>query len=140
MARRVGLSPPEAIGQRIAIGVQGGSLATIVGVVRDVRLQGPEADSGAQLYAPLAQQTNYGTTFIVVKTLGNPTMVAPALRAAIASVDSDLPIYNIQTFEQVRASFLADRGFAMALLSCSVRWPSCSRASVCTAPSHIWCS
>jgi putative ABC transport system permease protein len=117
VARRVGLSPPEAIGQRIAIGVQGGSLATIVGVVGDVRLHGPEADSGAQLYVPLAQQTNYGTTFIVVKTLGNPTIVAPALRAAMASVDSDLPIYNIQTFEQVRASFLADRGFAMAVLS-----------------------
>ncbi|HWB31523.1 MAG TPA: ABC transporter permease [Vicinamibacterales bacterium] len=117
VARRVGLSPTEAIGQRIAIGLQGRSLATIVGVVRDVRLQGPEADPGAQLYVPLAQQANYGTTFIVVKTLGNPTTAAPALRAAIARVDVDLPIYNIQTFAQVRASFLADRAFAMAVLS-----------------------
>jgi ABC-type antimicrobial peptide transport system permease subunit len=69
------------------------------------------------LYVPLAQQANYGTTFIVVKTLGNPTTAAPALRAAIARVDVDLPIYNIQTFAQVRASFLADRAFAMAVLS-----------------------
>ncbi len=117
VARRVGLSPAEAIGRRVEIGVQGGTLATIVGVVRDVRLQGPEADPGAQLYVPLAQQANYGTTFIVVKTLGHPTTLAPALRAAMAGVDSDLPVYNIQTFEQVRARFLAERGFAMAVMT-----------------------
>jgi putative ABC transport system permease protein len=117
VGRRVGLSPDEAVGQRIAIGLQGSSLATIVGVVRDVRLLGPEADSGAQLYVPLAQQPNYGTTFIVVKTAGNPVAVAPALRAAMASVDASVPIYNIQTFEQVRANFLAERGFAMDVLS-----------------------
>jgi predicted permease len=117
VARRVGLSPAEAIGQRIAIGLQGRSMATIVGVVRDVRLQGPEVDPGAQLYVPLAQQPNYATTFIVVKTAGDPAAVAPALRAAMASVDSGVPMYNVQTFEQIRANFLADRGFAMDVLS-----------------------
>jgi ABC-type antimicrobial peptide transport system permease subunit len=117
VARRVGLSPTEAIDQRVEIGVQGGALATIVGVVRDVRLQGPEADPGAQLYVPLGQEANYGTTFIVVKALGNPTTLAPALRAALAGVDSNLPVYNIQTFEQVRARSLAERGFAMAVMT-----------------------
>jgi putative ABC transport system permease protein len=117
VARQVGLSPAEAIGQRAAIGFQGNSLATIVGVVRDVRLQGPEADPGAQLYVPLAQHANYGTTFIVVKTAENPAALAPALRAAIARVDADLPLYNVQTFEQVRTGFLAERRFAMAVLS-----------------------
>jgi predicted permease len=117
VARRVGLSPDEAVGQRIAIGLQGSSLAAIVGVVRDVRLLGPEADPGAQLYVPLAQQPNYGTTFIVVKTAGSPAAVAPALRAAMASVDSSVPMYNVQTFEQIRTNFLADRGFAMDVLS-----------------------
>lgn len=117
VARREGLSPAEAIDQRIAIGLQGDALATIVGVVRDVRLRGPEADLGAQLYVPLAQQASYGTTFIVVKAFGNPTTLAPALRAAFARVDSDVPVYNIQTFEQVRASFLGERGFARTILS-----------------------
>jgi putative ABC transport system permease protein len=117
VARRVGLSPAEAIGQRIAIGLQGSAMATIVGVVRDVRLRGPESDPGAQLYVPLAQQPNYATTFIVVKTAGDPAAVAPALRAAMASVDSSVPMYNVQTVEQIRASFLADRGFAMDVLS-----------------------
>jgi putative ABC transport system permease protein len=116
VARRVGLSPAEAIGHLVEIGLAGRSLATIVGVVRDVRLQGPEADAGAQLYVPLAQQAHFGTTFIAVKTLGNPAALAPALRAAIARVDSDLPLYNVQTFEQVRASFMAERRFAMAVL------------------------
>lgn len=117
VARRVGLSPAQAIGERIAIGMRGNSLATIVGVVRDVRLQGPEADAGAQIYVPMAQHANFGTTFLVVKTAGNPTALVPALRAAIGRVDSDLPIYNVRTFEQLRASSLAAREFATTVLS-----------------------
>lgn len=117
VARRVGLSPAEAIGERVAIGVQGSALAAIVGVVRDVRLQGPEAEAGAQIYVPLAQEPSYGTTFIVVKALGDPTALASTVRAAVASVDSNLPVYDIQTFDQVRAGFVAQRRFAMSLLS-----------------------
>jgi putative ABC transport system permease protein len=117
VARRVGLSPAEAVGQRVEIGIGRASWATVVGVVRDVRMHGPEADPEAQLYVPLAQQANYGTTFLVVKALDNPAALAPAVRAAIADIDSNVPLYNVQTFEQVRAGFLAERRFAMAIMS-----------------------
>jgi putative ABC transport system permease protein len=117
VARRVGLSPAEAIGRRAAIGLRGNALATIVGVVRDVRFAGPEADAGAQLYVPVAQHANYATTFIVVKTAGNLAALAPVLRATMSDVDSALPLYDIRTFEQVRAGFLANRAFAMTVLS-----------------------
>ncbi len=117
VARRVGLPPAEAIGRRVEVGLGRPSWATIVGVVRDVRLRGPEADPGAQLYVPLAQQPNFGTTFIVVKALGNPARLAPPLRAAIGRIDSDVPLYNIRTFEQVRTAFLPERRFAMAMMS-----------------------
>jgi putative ABC transport system permease protein len=36
---------------------------------------------------------------------------------AIRGLDSDLPLYNVQTFEQVRPSFMAERRFAMVVLS-----------------------
>jgi putative ABC transport system permease protein len=117
VARRVGLSPAEAIGRRVEVGLGRPSWATIVGVVRDVRLRGPEADPGAQLYLPLVQQPNFGTTFIVVKALGNPAALAPPLRAAIARIDSNVPLYNIRTFEQVRNGFFPERRFAMAMMS-----------------------
>ncbi|HEY0876576.1 MAG TPA: ABC transporter permease [Vicinamibacterales bacterium] len=116
VARRVGLSPPEAVGRRVETGLGQPSWATIVGVVRDVRLRGPEADPGAQLYVPLAQQPNFGTTFIVVKALGEPAALAPALRAVIARIDPEVPLYNIQTFDQVRRGFVTERRFAMATM------------------------
>jgi putative ABC transport system permease protein len=117
VARRVGLSPAEIVGHRVEIGIGPPSWATVVGVVRDVRLQGPEADPEAQLYVPLAQQPNYGTTFIVVKALGDPAALAPALRAAMARIDADVPLYSVRTFDQVRQDFIADRRFAMAVMS-----------------------
>jgi ABC-type antimicrobial peptide transport system permease subunit len=69
------------------------------------------------LYVPLAQQPNFGTTFVVVKALGDPAALARPLRAAIARIDSNVPLYNIQTFEQVRNGFLRERRFAMAMMS-----------------------
>jgi putative ABC transport system permease protein len=117
VARRVGLSPAEAVGQRVEIGIGQPSWATVVGVTGDVRMGGPEADPRAQLYVPLAQQANYGTTFLIVKALGDPAALAPAVRAVMAGIDSNAPLYNVQTFDQVRAGFLAERRFAMAILS-----------------------
>ena len=113
----MGLSPPAAFGRRLEICIGRSSWATVVGVVRDVRMGGPEADSGAQIYVPLAQQPNYGTTFLVVKAARDPVAIGTAVRSAMAGLDSELPLYNMQTFEQRRAGFLAERRFAMAIMS-----------------------
>jgi predicted permease len=117
VARAVGVQPPQLVGRQIQVGL-GEKLvaATIVGVARDVRMAGPEHDRGGQLYQPLAQAPAYGTTFLVVKSTTRPAALAAAVRAAIASIDSDLPLYNVRTFDEIKAAFLADRRFAMTVI------------------------
>ncbi len=39
-----------------------------------------------------------------------------AARLAVRSVDDSLPPYNIRTFDEIRASYIADRRFAMVLM------------------------
>ncbi len=40
----------------------------------------------------------------------------PALRAAVARVDPNLPLYDIRTFDDIRKSALADSRFAMTMM------------------------
>lgn len=35
----------------------------------------------------------------------------------MATVDADLPVYNVRTFDEVRAGFVAERRFAMAVMT-----------------------
>jgi ABC-type antimicrobial peptide transport system permease subunit len=54
--------------------------------------------------------------YVVVKTLGEPRALVPAVRNAVSAVDPSLPPYNIRTFDDVRASYVADRRFAMIVM------------------------
>jgi putative ABC transport system permease protein len=97
MARRFwpGESP---IGKRIG----GADRATpgwqeIIGVVNNLRLPGNLArpDTPWQIYRPLAQEPH---AFIAVelRTAGPPEAVAAALRSAVAELDPDLPVNEVQ--------------------------------------------
>jgi ABC-type antimicrobial peptide transport system permease subunit len=115
VARVLGLEPRELIGRT----VQGGrrSSATIVGVSRDVLMHGPQRTVNMLLYEPIAQSPAYGTTFLVVKTTTPPAGLASAVRTALLKIDSDLPVYNVRTFDEIRAGFVAERRFAMTVMS-----------------------
>jgi putative ABC transport system permease protein len=118
VARAVGVTAAGVLGRRIQVGFASKpAWTTIVGVARDVRMRGPEQAPYPQVYQPLAQAPAFGTTFLVVKSSGDPRLLAAPLRQAIASIDADLPVYNVRTFAEIRAGFVADRRFAMALIS-----------------------
>ncbi len=64
---------------------------TIVGIVRDLRRQGPEQPTRIECYLPMAQSPRFAYRYLVRSTLPTAAL-APALRAAIWSVDRDLPL------------------------------------------------
>jgi len=118
LARVYGVRPEQLIGQRFMLyeGRNDKTPAEVVGVVRDVRLRGPEQPAGAQLYVPYAQRPAFGNSYVVIKTTGDPREMMRAARAAVSAVDGNLPPYNIQTFDDIRASYVAERRFAMLLM------------------------
>ena len=91
---------------------------TVVGVVRDVAFESPaaRAESIGTAYFAHAQAPPMGRLrWIAVKTAGDPLLVVPMLRSALAALDRDLPLSDIQTMSQRTAGSLASQKLAMTL-------------------------
>ena len=89
---------------------------TVVGVVHAVRLEdlsGKGNPEGAY-YFPFPQSPSNNYT-IAVRTAGNSTAVVPAIRAQIASIDPDLPLFDVRTMVQREELSLSSRRASMLL-------------------------
>jgi hypothetical protein len=115
--RAMALAPAMALGRRINVGVGATSWATIVGVVRDVRMRGPESETTAALYVPFAQASVGATAFVVVSGTAAHSTLVDGIRTAVGRLDPNLPLYNVREFRDIRAEYLATRRFAMAMAS-----------------------
>jgi len=116
MARR--LWPGESpVGKRITIWRDEKFPREIVGVVGDTKAS-LDADAGAQMYVPYAQDANWGSLTLAMRTTtSDPSSLAPAVRNEIRSLDKSLPIYNVKTMDDVLAASVADRRTSMLLFS-----------------------
>jgi predicted permease len=116
MARRY-WSGADPIGERIKIG--NGSKndwATIVGVVGSVRFSSPTTEPGDEVYRPNAQQ-GQTSMHLVVRTTGDPMRVVESVRAAIRSMDTNVPIAEVRSLGEVfAASTATPRTIAMLLV------------------------
>ncbi len=92
---------------------------TVVGVVRDVKLKDltEGEDRVGTYYYPMGQDASRLLTF-ALKTAADPGVVMPSLRAAIARLDAELPVFDAQTMEQRTEKALRNRR-SPALLSLS---------------------
>jgi predicted permease len=68
----------------------------VVGMVKSVRLGGPDHPAAPMIYWPVEEEPPPALTF-VVKTRGRGE--ESALRKALASLRPEVPIYNVQTLE-----------------------------------------
>jgi len=73
---------------------------TIVGVVGDVQPIPLDYDPAPTAYVPLAQQPESASAF-VVRTSGDPLMLAGPVNAQLRAVDADQPAYDIRSLEQL---------------------------------------
>lgn len=86
------------IGKRLKLGAADSKnpFMTIVGVVADVTHDNYDRQPRAAMYAPLPQSPMLWMD-IGVRTAGDPLHLAPAITAAIRSVDAEQPVTNMQT-------------------------------------------
>ena len=113
MARRR-LPGRDPLGQRLRIG--SGPLYTIVGMVGDVKQRSlalPEADA---VYTTVDQwRFADGALSLVVRARGDAPALAPAIRAAVWSVDKDQPIVRVATMDDLVAASGAQRRFTLTV-------------------------
>ena len=89
---------------------------TVVGVVREVAMHGiaeGETPVGAD-YLPFAQSPVHPLTF-AIRTSGDPDALIGPLRAQVAVIDPELPVYDVETMPQRAADALLDRRSPLVL-------------------------
>ena len=91
---------------------------TVVGIVGNIRLDGPESEWRTQAFVPLTQSRVFGAT-LVVRTTSRAQGILPAVRQAIrAEFPSNLPSHVVeQTLDYYYDALVAQRRFNMLLLS-----------------------
>ncbi|HZM71688.1 MAG TPA: ABC transporter permease [Candidatus Cryosericum sp.] len=88
----------------------------IVGVVNHVKHYGVDQVSRIEMYLPYTQSPIPSFT-ILVKTAGDPALLASAVAHAVGSVDPDVPLYQVQTVETIASDRVAERRLAAVLIS-----------------------
>ena len=107
----------DPIGKQIKSGFEGGSWASIVGVVGDVKEQGLELPTHLEMYRPYEQVPRPSSLILMVRTEAEPTSLAAAIRKEVWSVDKNVPVANVQPLTQVISESLAARRSTMLLLA-----------------------
>ena len=115
MARR--LFPNEdPLGKHVRMGPSpSGAWTTIVGVIGDVRHGGLEEVPQPELYITYLQGPPVGP-FIVLRTTGDPALMAETVRAEARSIDKTLPIYDLRTMSTLRSEAVSTRRFILLIV------------------------
>ncbi len=106
----------DAIGQRLRIGALPGWF-TVVGIVGDVRQASLAIDPLDAVYITNQQWTQFPdrARWLVVRGLGDPAGLTPAIRAAIESVDKGQLMLRVATMDERVSASAAARRFALVL-------------------------
>ncbi|PYV01728.1 MAG: hypothetical protein DMG10_16850, partial [Acidobacteria bacterium] len=107
----------DPIGQRMYIWKgQGQNSAEIIGVVANQRERGLDSEPTRTVYIPY-----FGSRFspaeLVVHTSNDPKKTVSAMRSVLAQIDSNLPLSDILSVEEVVSRSLAPRRFNTILLA-----------------------
>jgi putative ABC transport system permease protein len=117
---RQGFGDEDPLGKHITISKGSDAWWEIVGAVGDVRhysLDGNSAMHGRQTCEPFAQQPESFFSFVVRTSSGSSAALAPAIRAAIDSVDGDQPIASVKPLTELVARSIGRQRFAMLLFA-----------------------
>ena len=108
----------DPIGGQIIFGDPADPDATrieVVGVVGHTMQEGLDADARIQLYASYRQSAQ-GAGWLVVRTEQDAAAMAPAIRAAVYSVDEDQPVATVATMASRIDDSIGGRKLSMLLL------------------------
>jgi predicted permease len=90
----------------------------IVGVVDDVRHDSLLGEVQPEAFLPMSQVSALFRVKFVLRIAGNPALLANALRGAVAAVDPEQPVFDIQTMDQRIGDMVAQRRLTMLLIAC----------------------
>jgi predicted permease len=90
-------------------------IGTVVGVVEDMREQGPEEGETLAVYFSY-DRTGWSPINYVVHADGEPLALVPDVRRILAELDPNMPVSRVLTMDDMVESSTASRRFTMTLL------------------------
>lgn len=104
----------DPIGQVFTCDSEDGTgLIQIVGVVADTRYADLRSDTPATFYVPYVQRQLASRMVFELRTVGESSSILSEARAAVESLDPDLPLSNVRTMkEQIETTISGERMFA----------------------------
>jgi putative ABC transport system permease protein len=106
----------DPIGKRMSFRGAQGPWSEIIGVARDSKYRTLGESPRPFAYVPLAQNHETGMA-LHVRTTGNPTGLAAAVRHEVQSLDQNLPVTELQTLSGVLAGSLFAARIGAVLLA-----------------------
>jgi predicted permease len=113
----------DPIGQQVRLLYTSEMNFTVVGIIGDVKRSGLDQPAGAELILPIWQFPRKGIAYLdrrefgVVRTLGDPTALFPAIQRAVAELDPSVPVFQLRTMDDLMWDAVARPRFLMFLLS-----------------------
>ena len=105
----------EPLGKRVRPGSDDSPWFTVVGVSADVKTRGARESTPVEMFIPYWQFTEPGMS-IVLRTAGDPALLAAPLRQAVAAIDHAVPVAGITTLGAIVADSIEQPRF-IALLA-----------------------
>jgi putative ABC transport system permease protein len=105
----------SAIGKRFRPSTNN-PVGTVVGIVGDVHTLNSQQDATPAFYFPYGYVA-MPAMVVLVHTTNQPETFATALRAEVRQIDSDQPVYNMKTMNEIVASATAQQRFQAVLSS-----------------------
>jgi predicted permease len=108
------------LGKKIKPGISDGTfknrMSEVIGVVGSVKRAGLTEETVPQYYLPWSQCLFTWPT-LTIRTAGDPLSIANAVRATVAEVDREIPVYGIKTLDNVMYTAAAEPRFQTFLLT-----------------------
>jgi putative ABC transport system permease protein len=111
------------IGKRILSGIDDDQWSTIIGVVGDVKHAGLDSDTNPETYyhylqiPPQAMNFAEATMALAIRTSGDPSAAASAIRGELRTLDPSQPIFNVHTMQDLVEGSVAQPRFRTFLIS-----------------------
>jgi putative ABC transport system permease protein len=116
----------DPIGKRITLDdpARNPAWLTVVGIVKNTARSSWVDPPEEEVFLPYLQARDYlenpappfAYFTLVVRTVGDPAVVAPAIRAEVHSLDRNVPVSDVQTMERVVAEATGQSRFYLILL------------------------
>jgi predicted permease len=95
---------------------------SVIGVVTDIKNHGSNVATKPEVYflhtsQPSGLWADFRSMTLIVRTAGEPQQIVGAIRGEVKSLDPDLPVYKVQTLDQIVSTSVSQTRFPTLVLS-----------------------